>query len=180
MLALPAALAACRSAVNYFQGYAFIANQEGGALAAVDLEVMAVAKHIPVEGAPTEVLAPRTRAAVYALTPDTGSIHEIDTGTLKFARKTTVAARAVTMAPSVDEKLLYAATADPPGIVAISLDDFRIVWRLRLPEEPTGFALASDGRTAAAGSATMVSCCTKSWPRRRCKPETCSSWRYVA
>jgi DNA-binding beta-propeller fold protein YncE len=155
LLALPA-LAACRRRAKAFAGYAFIANQEGGALAVVDLEVMAVAKHISVQGSPTEVLAPRTRSAVYALTPDTGSIHEIDTGTLKLARKTWLGARPVTMALSADEKFGYAATADPASLVAVSLDDLRPAWRLRLPEEPFSFQLAPDGKTAAVGSAASV------------------------
>lgn len=154
-LALPW-LAACGRRTSYFQGYAFIANQEGGALAAVDLEVMAVAKHIPVDGSPTMVLAAQTRPAVYALTPDTGAVHQVDTGTLKFARKVAVAARPKAMALSADEQLLYVAAADPHVLAAVALDDFRVAWRLRLPEEPTGLALAAGGKTAAVGSATTV------------------------
>ena len=57
VLALPLATAACRRSAQPFAGYAFIANQEGGALAVVDLGVMEVAKHIPIEGSPTEILA---------------------------------------------------------------------------------------------------------------------------
>lgn len=151
MLALPA-LAACRRRTNSFAGYAFIANQEGGALAVVDLEVMAVAKHIAVQGSPAEVLAPRSRAAVYALTPDTASIHEIDTATLKLARAASIGGRPVTMALSADETFLFAVTAEPSSLVAVPLDDLRPAWRLRLSEEPTSFQLAPDGQTAAVGS----------------------------
>src|SRR5580693_9675420 len=60
-----------------FSGYAFIANQEGGAIAAVDLEVFAVARHIRVDGSPTAVAAPPGGRQVYALTPANGSVHEI-------------------------------------------------------------------------------------------------------
>jgi len=44
------ALSGCggRNRATGFSGYAFIANQEGGAIAAVDLEVFAVARHIRV------------------------------------------------------------------------------------------------------------------------------------
>ncbi len=149
-------LAGCGGRTAYFQGYAFIANQEGGALAAVDLEVMAVAKHIPVEGSPTEVLSARMRPAVYALTPDTGAVHEVDTGTLKFARKVAVGGRPVTMALGGDEQLLYVVAAEPRVLAAVSLDGFRVAWRVRLPEEPTGLALAAGGKTAAVGSASTV------------------------
>ena len=90
-----AALAACgrHRRSRGFPGYAFVANQEGGAIAAVDLQVFAVARHIRIEGAPTAVLAHPKIDRVYALTPETGAIHEILTGNLTFSRKLQVAAR---------------------------------------------------------------------------------------
>src|SRR5258707_1383990 len=92
------ALAACtRPKAKGFSGYAFIANQEGGAVAAVDLEVFAVAKHIRVDGAPTGVIARRQHARVYALTPANGSVHEIRAANLTFTRKLQVASSAISM-----------------------------------------------------------------------------------
>src|SRR5215469_2188459 len=86
------ALAACgRRSVDAFRGYAFIANQEGQAIAALDLEVMAVARHIALDAAPTQVIAAATKPLVYALTPETGAVHEIQVYRLSFARKTAVA-----------------------------------------------------------------------------------------
>src|SRR5260370_32348024 len=88
------ALAACtRPKAKGFSGYAFIANQEGGAVAAVDLEVFAVARHIHVDGAPTAILAPPKRPNLYALTPGNCFVHEIRTPHLTFSR-TLQAARA--------------------------------------------------------------------------------------
>ena len=97
LLALPLA-AACTRPQEGFRGYAFIANQEGGAVAAVDLGALAVARHIPLEGAPTEVTAAVQRPSVYALTPENGAVHEIQVDNLRFARKVTVASQAITMA----------------------------------------------------------------------------------
>src|SRR5689334_6001105 len=92
------ALAACtRPKATGFSGYAFIANQEGGAVAAVDLEVFAVGRHIRVDGAPTAVAARQQRGLVYALTPANGSVHEIRADNLTFSRKLQVAASAITM-----------------------------------------------------------------------------------
>ena len=56
---MPAAAAACsrRHKSTGYRGYAFIANQDGDALVAVDLEVMAVERHIALGDAPTQVLA---------------------------------------------------------------------------------------------------------------------------
>src|ERR1700751_4180314 len=98
-----AALSACaRPKAKGFSGYAFIANQEGGAVAAVDLEVFAVAKHIRVDGAPTACVARRRNARVYALTPENGLIHEIRASNLAFTRKVQVASRAIGMRLSPD------------------------------------------------------------------------------
>ena len=90
-----------------FSGYAFIANQEGGAIAAVDLEVFAVARHIRVDGSPTAVVANPGSARVYALTPGNGSVHEIGAGNLTFARKLQVAATALEMRLSPAGDALY-------------------------------------------------------------------------
>ncbi len=60
-----------------FRSNAFVANQEGQAVAAVDLQVMAVARHIALDGSPSQVVAAQARPSVYALTPATGSVHEI-------------------------------------------------------------------------------------------------------
>src|SRR5579862_7205632 len=82
-----AGLVACvRPKAKGFSGYAFVANQEGGAVAAVDLEVFAVARHIHVDGAPTAVVARPHYGRVYALTPENGLVHEIRTGNLTLAQ----------------------------------------------------------------------------------------------
>src|SRR5580700_11852696 len=87
LLALPLA-SACRSGGTAgYRGYAFIANEEGHAVAAVDLQAMAVARHIPLDGAPTDVLAARRRPSIYALVPGDGSVHEIQSDRLSFKRK---------------------------------------------------------------------------------------------
>jgi len=155
LLALPWA-AACTRSQEGFRGYAFIANQEGEAVAAVDLGVLAVARHIPIEGAPTEVTAATKRPSVYALTPETGSVHEIQIDTLRLARKLAVASQAITMDLSADEQSLYVLAREPRALVAVALDGFKTTWKLPLPDEPAGMALSPDGKTAAVTSARAV------------------------
>jgi len=155
LLALPLATACTRSQEG-FRGYAFIANQEGGAVAAVDLGVLAVARHIPIEGAPTEVTAATKRPSVYALTPETGSVHEIQIDTLRMARRLAVASQAITMALSADEQSLYVLAREPRALVAVALDSFKTAWKLLLPDEPVGLAISPDGKTAAVSSAKAV------------------------
>lgn len=156
-LTLPAiAATACRRSEPAFNGYAFIANQDGGAIAAVDLGVMAVAKHIPVDGAPSQVLAAESRPAVYALTPSNGTVHEIRTDTLKIVRKIAVAPKAGSMYLAPDEKTLYVLTRESRTLAAVKLDDLSLSWRMQLPEEPVDMAISPDCKTAAVTSPTTL------------------------
>jgi hypothetical protein len=100
-----------------YRGYAFIAIEEGQALAAVDLEVMAVSRHIALDDSPAQVLASATRPVVYALTPATGSVHEVQFYKLSVSRKAMVASAAVSMALSPDEKSLYVLARQPQELI---------------------------------------------------------------
>ncbi|HSP70615.1 MAG TPA: hypothetical protein VLN48_22970 [Bryobacteraceae bacterium] len=155
LLALPFA-AACTRPQESFRGYAFIANQEGGALAAVDLGVLAVARHIPLDGAPSQVIAAAQHPLVYALTPETGSVHEIQIDTLRLSRKLGVASQVITMELSADERSLYVLAREPRALISVALDSFKVDWKLPLPDEPVGLAVSPDGRTAAVSSARAV------------------------
>lgn len=132
-----------------FSGYAFIANQEGGAIAAVDLEVFAVARHIRVDGSPTAVVARPNRSRVYALTPENGSIHEIRTGNLTLARTLQVAHSAITMRLSPTSPTLYVLCREPRQLVALGLDPLGVDWTLRLPADPVDIDVSPDGETLA-------------------------------
>jgi YVTN family beta-propeller protein len=150
LLVLPLAAAACsRGRQPGFRGYAFIANQEGHAVAAVDLEVMAVARHIPLGDAPTQVVAAASRPAVYALTPATGAIHEILVDQLKASRKATVATTVLAAALSADEQSLFVLASQPRALVSVAHDTFRALWRLALPGDPIELAIAPVGGYAA-------------------------------
>ncbi|HEY7338677.1 MAG TPA: hypothetical protein VH639_27560 [Bryobacteraceae bacterium] len=152
-LLFPALAAACgRRSVDAFRGYAFIANEEGQAVAALDLEVMQVARHIALDAAPAQVLAPAMKAVVYALTPATGAVHEIQVYRLSLARKAAAASSAVSMALSPDERSLYVLSREPRALISVPLDSFRPEWRLALPEDPVDFSVSPVGARAAVSS----------------------------
>jgi DNA-binding beta-propeller fold protein YncE len=132
-----------------FRGYAFVANQEGQAIAAVDLEALAVARHIPLAGSPTSVLAGARRPFVYALTAANGTVHEIAVDRLQFTRKLTVASSAAGMQMAPDDSALYVLAREPKALMRIALDTWGVEWKIALPEEPVDFALAPDNLTAA-------------------------------
>jgi YVTN family beta-propeller protein len=147
VLALPFA-AACTSR-RAALGYAFIANEEGHAIAAVDLEALAVARHIPLDGAPVDVVGLRSRPLVYALTPDNGSLQEIRADRLSFSRKLAVGSQAISMRLSQDERAMYVLTREPKALVRVALDRLAVDWRLPLFEDPRDFAITNDGKIAA-------------------------------
>lgn len=158
--ALPLAASCSRKRSTGFSGYAFVANEEGKAIAAVDLEAFAVVKHIPLDDAPSQVIASPGSAFVYAITPATGSVHEIQADRLSFRRKLKVAAAAAEQslngALSADDRVLYLLSKQPRALTAVATDSLNVSWRVNLPEEPTDFSVSKDGKCAAVSSATGV------------------------
>jgi YVTN family beta-propeller protein len=150
LLLAPAVLAACgRRKGAGFNGYAFVANEEGKAVAAVDLIAFAVARHIRLDASPTAIAADPFRPAVYALTPETGSVHEIGAGTLAVRRSLQAARTAVAMRTSADGRSLWLIASQPRQLLRISLESFRIESRIALPAEPIDFDLSQNGELAA-------------------------------
>ena len=152
-------LTGCRSRTRAtgFSGYAFIANQDGGAIAAVDLGVFAVARHIRVDGSPTAVLANPRGGRVYALTPENGSVHEIRAGNFKLSRKLRVAATALQMRLSPAGDALYVLCQRPRQLVRLALNPMQVSWTLPLLHDPTDFDISPDGTSAAISSGPACS-----------------------
>ncbi len=132
-----------------FDGFAFVANEEGQAIAAVDLTAFAVAKHIPLGASPTAVLAHPARPAVFALTPRTGAVHEIDPGALALRHRGVCCASAVTMRLSADGKSLWVLAREPRQLVRLNARDLAVEARLPLGAEPRDLDLTRDGARAA-------------------------------
>ncbi len=142
MLASTLAVSACRKEkANGFEGYAFVANQEGQAIAAVDLTAFVVAKHIRIDGQPKSVLAHPTREAIYALGLGNGSIYEVDPAKLAFRRKVTLAGDLVDL-QLTDTGELWALARSPRQLMLLDPDTLRPTKQLTLPAEPVALALA--------------------------------------
>jgi DNA-binding beta-propeller fold protein YncE len=149
MVASMAGLAACRRKPSGYPGYAFVANQEGGAVAVVDLESFALARHIRLDANPSQVTGSPGSERVYALTPENGTIHEIRTDTLTFARKLQVAPSAVAMRLAPDAKSLAVACAgDQRSVTLVTAAGMKVVSQTPLPADPTDLELSPDGRYA--------------------------------
>jgi YVTN family beta-propeller protein len=122
-----------------------VANQEGRALAAVDLGVFAVAKHIPLDADPSAVLSSPVTGRVYALTPDGGHVHEIDAEKLERLRSTGVARQARGMRLAPDGATLYVLCGNPRRLVALSLTSLKPQWSVALAGDPLDFDVSNDG-----------------------------------
>jgi YVTN family beta-propeller protein len=156
LLTLPLAVAACKRGTSGFRGYAFIANEDGGAVAAVDLQAFAVAKHIALEGAPAQLLVSPAKPLVYALTPNTGTVNEIESDRLRLGRKLTAVRKAKQMVLAPTGDVLYLLASEPRSLVAIETSSLKPAWKLVLQEDPTELAVSPDGKFGAISSANSV------------------------
>lgn len=132
-----------------FPGYAFVANEVGRAVAAVDLTAFAVARYIPIEGNPNQVLAHPSRPIVYVLTAADATVHEISVGDLRFRRSYQVGRGALEMMMSRDGSALWVLCRDPKQLIRFSPDRFRTDAIVPLPKEASHFDLAPDAPLAA-------------------------------
>lgn len=142
-------LAACQSKRPVgFAGHAFVANQAGGAVAAVDLTALAVVRHILLEAGPTELVTHSLRPIVYALTPSTGRVHEILADRLGVGRQVHLGAdpQGIRVAPGGGS--LWAMLPKDRQMAEVQLDRLRAVRRVTLPAAPVDFAFAPMGTPA--------------------------------
>lgn len=137
-----------------FRGYAFIANAESKAIAVVDLEAMAVARNIPLQDSPDQLLSSPSSPFIYALSAQTGKVYEIAADRLAVARKFSTESSAIEAHLADQDRLLYVLAREPRALLAVSVDPAQVAsprpaWRLNLPEAPLGFAISPDHKTAA-------------------------------
>jgi YVTN family beta-propeller protein len=135
------ALTGCRpERGNGYDGHAFVANQEGSAIAAVNLTAFAVTRHIRIEGKPTKVISSPTRDAVWALAGN--AIHEIDPSQLAFRRKVVLPGIACDLLLSEDGGDLWALLPDLKRAVRLNAESLSITASIALPGQPLAMALS--------------------------------------
>ncbi|MGH9628257.1 MAG: YncE family protein [Bryobacteraceae bacterium] len=135
--------AACRRGAEGFDGYAFVANQEGKAVAVVDLGAsFALIKHIGLNAAPTAILSHPNQPFIYVLTPETGVVHEISTLEMAVVRKVQAAPSAVAFRLAQDNSAIWVLSRESRSVIRIPLQSFRVESRISLPLEPVDFDVA--------------------------------------
>jgi len=127
-------------------GYCFVANQGSRSVAVVGLERFRVVRQIPLDAAPSAVLAHPHRPRVLVLAPENGTVHEIDGATFAVSRKVRVGNQAVAMQLSPAGDALWVLDRDPAALVELPLDSFKPGRRIRLSAPPDAFDVVLHNR----------------------------------
>ncbi len=153
VVAFGAAVAACRIKKSPgFDGYAYVANEAGNAIAVVDLSAFAVARHIGLDDSPSAVIAHPNQSRVYALAPKSGTVYEIDTEKLAVVQHIKVGP-AVSMRMADDD--LWVLTHR--GLAQIPLESFRQAAAISLAFDAYDFDVANHHAIVSYGPAGSVS-----------------------
>ncbi|MBC7928255.1 MAG: hypothetical protein H7039_21630 [Bryobacteraceae bacterium] len=134
------AVAGCRrQRGDGYNGYAFVANQDGKAVAAVDLTAFAVAKHIALGDSPTEILAHPSKPLIYALAPASGKIYEIDAAKLSVTKKLWLGGEATTMLTEPGGGCIWVLSGPGKRLLRVAFDPLRVTSAIRLTGSVTAF-----------------------------------------
>jgi YVTN family beta-propeller protein len=143
-----------RRKASGYSGFAFVANQEGQAIAAIDLAAFAVARHIPLDANPAGVVAHPSKPVAYAFTRESGAVYEIDAERLAIARKLPLGAPVLSVVISRHGGKLYALCGAPGRVAVISTASMRVVAMYPVPGEPSQLAVSPDERSLAVSHAS--------------------------
>jgi YVTN family beta-propeller protein len=143
-----AALSCARPKAERFLGYCFVANYDGHSIAAVDLTRFKTRQQIPLDAAPSQILARPKTTRAYALTPASGTIHEIEASLLAIPRRVKAGNDAVSMRLSRNGDALWVLYRDPASLVEIPFDTLRPARRIRLSSAPDDFDLSREADDA--------------------------------
>ena len=125
-------------------------------MAAVDLNRFRVHTQIPLEAAPSSIIArpDPARPRAFALAPAAGAVYEIDAASLSVRRRVRVGNQVAALRFSPAGDALWALCRDPAALVEIALDGLRPARRIPLPGPPDSFEVSADGRAAVASLQT--------------------------
>jgi len=150
-LLLAAATAACGPPkARGFHGYCFVANRDSRTVAAIDLTNFRLRRQIPLDDAPTAIVAHPSRLKAYVLAPSTGTVYEIDAVKLAVSRRARAGNSAMSMAVSAGNDALWILYRDPAELVELPFDSLRPRRRIRLASPPDGFDLSTANYAAIA------------------------------
>ena len=138
-------------AVGY-RGYCLVANRAGRNVGVVDLLRFRLRRQIPLDAEPSEIVAHPSAPKAFVLSPETGTVWEIDTERLAVSRRARMGNRALNMSLAPEGRAaLWVLFRDPAELVELPLESFTPRRRIRLPWAPNGFTIG-EGNLAAVAS----------------------------
>ena len=144
LLASAAAASCSRPKAQRFLGFCFVANRDGRSIGVVDLTRFRTRQQIPLDAAPSQVLARPKTTRAYVLTPANGTIYEIEASLLTIARRVRAGNAAIAMRLSRAGDSLWVLYRDPASLVEIPFDSLRPGRRIRLSAPPADFDLSRE------------------------------------
>ncbi|MEX2261501.1 MAG: hypothetical protein WD696_06100 [Bryobacteraceae bacterium] len=163
LLPLAAAAVGCgRTRARGYPGFAYVANQEGRSVVAVDLTEFAVARQIALGAKPAAITANNARGTLYVLLPEAGVVQEIDGRSFTLRRRARLPAPgAYSMRLSADGETLWILARDVPALLRLPTGSFQPSMHVRLPKQTEDFDISADGQRAAVSlSGGGVAICT--------------------
>ncbi len=149
-LAALAGLMGCRPRRGSgFPGYALVADAEGRSIAAADLTAFALARRIPLDASPEQVVSRAQQATAYVLANAPGSVFRIDARQLYVSGSLRLPQRLLGIRLSPRSEDLWVLADGPPQLIRVSADRLRTTGRIPLPAEPAEFDLSPDANLAA-------------------------------
>lgn len=144
LLSSVAAAACSRRKAQRFFGYCFVANRDGHSIGVVDLTRFLTRRQIPLDAAPSQVLARPKTTRAYVLASANGTIYEIEAGLLTITRRIRAGNAAIAMRLSRSGDALWVLYRDPASLVEIPFDSLRPARRVRLSAPPADFDLSRE------------------------------------
>ena len=148
LLASAAAVACNKPKAERFLGFCFVANHDTRSVAVVDLTRFRTRQQIPLDAAPSQILARPKSTNAYVLAPDTGAIYEIEAGLLTITRRVRAGNDALSMRISRSGDALWVLYRDPASLVEIPFDTLRPRRRIKFAAPPDDFDLSQEADEA--------------------------------
>ena len=126
-------------------GLAFVANEDGKAIAVVALDPFELVRHIPLSASPTALIGHPRNPVIYALTPANGTVHEIDTRRMERARRVQVASSATSICLEESGDQIWVLCGAAKRLVRVSTSSLRVESQVGLPAVPVDFGLSGGG-----------------------------------
>jgi YVTN family beta-propeller protein len=149
LLLSPAAWLACApSKANGYRGYCMVADQQGHAVAVVDLTSFRLRRRIGLDAAPAAVVGHPSKPKAFVLAPEAGTVYEVDAAQLAVTRRARAGNTAVAMRIAPRKDALWVLYRDPAMLVELPLDSLRPRRRIRLDAPPDAFDLGEGDMAA--------------------------------